>query len=445
MDDWLDAEQLATSAIELLEHGRWSEAEAQLRRALSIDPGQSDWRYHLGLVLEAQGRDREARDAFDQSIQAAPDPIDAMLASAMASGRLGDWPAAASQLTDVIALEPGCESAHARLIEAHARQEAHDDAETAFYMAEMALGRPSADCLAQIGASLAARGSWRRASWCLRQALRLDPELPQARRWLADVLASTGQVQRAVELYEQELREDPDSLELLMGYASLLERLGRLDEAAARLRRALDVEPTSVEANHRLGLLALRAGRMDQAAVAFQLVLRLDRGHPTAARDLAAALLAAGQKGDARRLLGSIVQRVREAEDDGCLEPEASLVALVELLIDAGLPIDAAERIEVLLARGLTPDVDLWRRIALARFQAGDVDGGRAASRRVLRHEPACLRSIGNLAWASLLQGRLKEAGAWIRRGLKQDRDDDRLKALRTRLWVARFKALLRR
>lgn len=445
MDDWLDAEHLATMAIELLEHGRWSEAEAQLRRALSIDPDQSDWRYHLGLVLEAQGRVREARDAFDQSIERSTSPVDAMLASAMASGHLGDWEGAVHRLTEIIALEPLCEGAHARLIEALAMRGAHDEAETAFYMAELALGRPSADCLAQMGASLATRKLWRRAGWCLRQSLRLDPEMPHARRWLADVLASTGQVQRAVELYEHELREDPDSMELLTGYAGLLERLGRIDEAAARLRRALDVDPTSVEANHRLGLLALRSGCCDQAAVAFQLVLRLDRGHPTAARDLAAALLAAGQRGDARRLLGSIVQRVREAEDDSVRESEASMLALIDLLIEADLPADAAERVDVLLAGGIRPDADLWRRIALARFRAGDIDGGRAASRRVLRHDGACTRSIGNLAWASLQQGRLKEAAAWIRKGRRIDREDDRIRALRTRLWIARIKALLHR
>lgn len=445
MDDWLDAEHLASMAIELLERGRWSEAETQLRRALSIDPGQSDWQYHLGLVLEAQGRDLEARDAFDRSIDSTADALDAMLASVMASGRLGDWSRAASGLADILSLDSTCETAHARLIEALTMQGLHDDAETAFYMAEQALERPSADCLAQIGSSLAAREQWRRAGWCLRQAIRLDPELPFARRKLADVLASTGQVQRAVELYEHELREDPDHLDLLIGYATLLEQLGRLDDAAGRLRHALDVDPTSIDVNHRLGLLAMRMGLPDQAAIAFQLVRRLDRTHPTVDRDLADALLRAGLRGDARRLLSGIVQRVREAEDDGCPEDEARGLSLINLLLDADLPSDAAERVEVLLRRGLRPDVDLWRRIALARFRAGDVDGGRAASRRVLRDDASCIRSIGNLAWAAMLQGRLQEASAWIKRGRRIDRDDERLRSLRTRLWVARLKALLQR
>jgi hypothetical protein len=155
--------------------------------------------------------------------------------------------------------------------------------------------------------------------------------------------------------------------------------------------------------------------------------------------------LHAGQRGDARRLLGGIVQRLREAEDDGFTEAIASQLALVNVLLEAELPGDAAERLGAMLHRGLVPDTDTWRIIALARFRSGDIDGGRAASRRVLRHTSNCLRSIGNLAWAALLQGRLAEAAAWIRRGRRIDRDDDRLRSLRTRLWVARLRALLQK
>lgn len=445
MDDWLDAEQLASKAMDLLERGRWVEAEAQLRRALAVDPGQHEWRFHLGLVLEALGRDREARDAFDASIDPAGNPIDALLASASASARLGDWPWAEQAVRSVLEHDPRCEEGHARLIEALRMSEQHDEAEAAFYMAELALDGPSADCLAEVGASLASREEWRRAGWCLRQAIRLDPEIPHARRRLADVLAQTGQVQRAVELYERELREDPDQVDLLAGYAQLLERLGRLEDAATRLQRALDLDPTSVEANHRLGRLALRMGCPDRAAVAFQLVRRLDRGHPTVARDLAEALLHAGQRGDARRLLGCIVQGVREAQDDGICESPQLQCTLITLLLDADLATDAAERAESLLAGGFKPDTDMWRTFALARFTAGDMDGGRSASRRVLRQDPSCLRSIGNLAWAALLQDRLDEAAAWIRRGRRIDRDDERLRSLRTRLWMARLRAMLSR
>ena len=445
MDDWLDAEHLASRAMELLERGRWAEAEGQLRRALAVDPSNVDWRFHLGLVLEAQGQDQDARDVFDQVLEQAVEPLDAMLASAMASVRMSDWTGAAMRLRQAIECAPRCEEAHARLIEALTAMGEHDEAEAIFYMAELALDGPSADCLAEIGASLAIREQWRRAGWCLRQALRLDPELPHARRRLAEVLARTGQVQRAVELYERELREDPDHVELLTGYALLLEQLGRFDDAAARLRSALDIDPTNIEANHRIGRLALRLGQPDRAAVAFQLVRRLDRGHPTADRDLAEALLHAGQRGDARRLLGGIVQRLREAEDDGVLESMRSQLALVHVLLAANLPGDGAERVDAMLRRGLAPDTDTWRLIALARFRSGDIDGGRAASRRVLRQASTCLRSIGNLAWAALLQGRLAEAAAWIRRGRRIDRDDDRLRSLRTRLWVARLRALLQK
>lgn len=445
MDDWLDAEQLASQAMELLERGRWSEAEAQLRRALAVDPGQIEWQYHLGVVLEAQGRDREARTAFDAAVDPAGDACDALLASASASARLGDWQAARDSVEQVLQRQPAAEEAHARMIEVHRMLGDHDEAEAAFYLAEMTLDGPSADCLCEVGMSLADREQWRRAAWCLRRSIALDPMLPMARRRLAEVLARTGQVQRAVELYEKELREDPAQIELLIGYAGLLEQLGRLDDAAMRLQRALDVDPMSIEANHQLGRLALRMGCPDRAAVAFQLVRRLERTHPTVDRDLAQALLQAGQVGDARRLLGGIVQQVREAQDDGMIESPAMQLSLVALLLAASMHDDAAERVETLLGHGYTPDVDTWRLVALVRFSAGDLDGGRTASRRVLRDDANCLRSIGNLAWAALQQGRLAEAAAWVRRGRRVDRDDERLRSLRARVWIARLRAIVRR
>ncbi|MCH2138301.1 MAG: tetratricopeptide repeat protein [Phycisphaerales bacterium] len=443
MDNWLDAEQLADQAMDLLDRGRWAQAEAQLRRALAVDPQQREWRFNLGVVLEAQGQDAKAAEAFDQAVDPAADDTDALLCAAAAWARVQHWSNAADRLRQTLERDASIEAAHARLIEVLRLQGEHEDAETAFYMAEHALDGPSADCLCEIGESLATREQWRRAAWCLRQATRLDATMGHARRRLADVLAKMGQVQRAVEVYESELRTDPDQIDLLVGYAGLLEQLGRLEDAAMRLQHALDLDPTSIEANHRLGVLALRMRCPDRAAVAFQLVRRLDRTHPTVQRDLAHALLCAGQRGDASRMLTTIVQHEREAAEDGHSASIPDQLALIDLLSATGLHADAAERVEAVLAGGLTPDVHHWRQFARVRFLSGDLDGGRAASRRVLRHEPTCVASIGNLARAALLQGSLDEAAGWIRKGRSLDRGDARLRSLRTQLWVARLRAML--
>ena len=55
MNDWFDAEGHVDRAQELFERGRWSEAEAELRKALALNPDQAEWHYNLGLTLEAKG------------------------------------------------------------------------------------------------------------------------------------------------------------------------------------------------------------------------------------------------------------------------------------------------------------------------------------------------------------------------------------------------------
>ena len=95
------------------------------------------------------------------------------------------------------------------------------------------------------------------------------------------------------------------------------------------------------------------------------------------------------------------------------------------------------------MAAGETPD--LLRQLALARFRAGDREGGAAASRRVLRHEPACIRSMHNLALAALQRNQLRLAAGWIRRGMQVNRHDDGLRRLRMRLWMSTVRDRMRR
>ena len=105
-------------------------------------------------------------------------------------------------------------------------------------------------------------------------------------------------------------------------------------------------------------------------------------------------------------------------------------------MLEAGLPGEAAGVLDRAVA-GVGESPQLLRELALARFQAGDRDGGVAASRRLLRLDGRCLVSMHNLALAALEQRRLRVAAGWITRGLRVDRHDDGLRRLRMRLWLA--------
>ncbi|OQS45494.1 tetratricopeptide repeat protein [Chromobacterium violaceum] len=57
----------------LLATGRAAEAETLARQALAAEPGRADWLNLLGLALREQGRDEEARLAWEQGLASAPD------------------------------------------------------------------------------------------------------------------------------------------------------------------------------------------------------------------------------------------------------------------------------------------------------------------------------------------------------------------------------------
>lgn len=435
MSDWLDAEGHAERAFEMFERGRWAEAEMELRRALSLNPAQAEWHFNLGLTLEAAGRDPEALDCYERAIELLPTEVDPLVAAGIVANRQ-DRPAdAIGWFERALRLEPACEPAYAHKMQSHLRLGDHDEVEATYYLAQQALDEPSPHCLAIMAESLIERGKHEHAGWCLREALRHDPKMPRLRARLGTVFAATGHPHRALQMYLRDLRDDPGNIDTLLDYGELLIELGRMPEAAEKFRRVLEIEPANVDAHVLLGQIAMRSGRLEQAFVEFELVVRLDPDYLQNRLNLAEVLLRRQKPEDARTYLAELFVQVRDA--DHADAESIDLARFGSLLIDASMAQDAVVMLEQALEK-LGPDsVDVWRKLALARFLAGDRDGGAAASRRVLRLDPRCVQSMHNLALAALQAGHLRIARGWIIRGLRIDRHDDGLRRLRTRLWLA--------
>ncbi len=436
MSDWFDAEEHADRALEMYERGRWAEAEAELRRAIALNPEQPEWHFNLGLTLEAAGRDGEAMACYERAVDLMPGQADPLLAAGVVANRLGQYERAIESFERALEIDPRCELAYAHQIESYLRLGRHDEAETAFYLAQQALESPSAHCLAMIAESLAQRRLYDRAEWCLWQALRLEPTIPRLRARLGAVYAATGRPRRALQMYLRDLRDDPGNVDTLLDYGDALLDLGRLPEAVEKLRRILELEPANVDAHFRLGEIALRAGRHEHAHLEFELVLKLDPQFPQIRISLAEALLRRGRLKTARTYLRDELDHLRAGGERLEVEADRDLARYGTLLLEAGMPAEAAEIFDEALDDG-GESAGLLRKLALARFRAGDRDGGVTVSRRVLRLEGRCVMSMHNLALAALEAGRLRLAGGWISRGLEIDRQDDGLRRLRMRLWLA--------
>lgn len=457
MSDWLDAERHADQALDWYERGRWAEAESELRKALALNPNQPEWHFNLGLTLEAVGRDAEALLCYERAAELLPDQVDPALSAGIVANRLGEYDRAIEWFGQALQFDAQSDQAYAGLIEGHVRKRDHEEAETTFYLAQQALPEPSAHCFAAIAESLYIQGKFDRAGWCLREALRLEPNYPRLRGRLAAVLAATGKPHRALQMYLRELQDDPGNIETLHDYGDLLIDLGRLPEAAEKFRRILELEPANISAHHRLGEIALSAKRFERAHIEFELVYKLDGSFPGIRMKLAESLLGRRRVHEARRYLIEQLDLLRAEKEDPATPDNPESVAggrfggvsvdaawLGTLLLKADLPREAARLFEEATEQsGESPE--LLRQLALAKFKAGDRDGGAAVSRRVIRLDPACVKSMHNLALAALEEDRLLTASGWINRGLRVDRHDDELRRLRIRVWGAVVGASCRR
>ena len=456
--EWRDGDELADEARRHFEAGRLADAEAALRQALARNPDRPDWHFHLGRLLEATDRGPEAREEFLRCHELDPDAPEPLLAAAGVEEEEGNPTAALRLVEQAVALDRASDESNARRIRLLTLTGQHDDARSAFYEAQEFVEAP-AFCMIAMAGGLEAQGDLQRAAWCYREALRHDPSMDEVRTQYARCLALQGEGQKALQNYMQVLRDDPGSIDALLGCAETLATLGRDSDAAEKLRRVVEIEPANVQAHHMLGALDLRASRFDRAAVEFELVLKLDPERNLVRLDLAEAQFRRGRREEAREtvktMLASGMPGAPDAEPDFASRPErerqramrawgTTLARAGSLLAALGEWKAAAEVIPEFV-RLHDGEADAWRALARSRYEAGDLDGGRAASMKVLELEPSCAGSHHNLALACLRSGDLAGAADWVRRGLAVARADEGLRRLRSRVWLGKLRELLRR
>jgi len=420
MNDWQDAEQHVERAHEFYEASRWDEAESELREAIALNPHRADWRFNLGLTLEAAGRRREAIRAYLQAHRLEPNEPQTTLALGMAHLRLDDaevddlrqavqWLEQARQAPDHAA------EAQVHLIEAHARLNDHEQAELSYYLALQLEHTDHAMAHVNLADSLSERGLYKKAVWCLREAVQIDPDMPQVHARLASAYTALGRRDQARQLYLRELRNNPGDVDTLLDLGSLLVQMNRLAEAGEKFRRVLELESDHPDAHYELGKLAIIERRDDDAVTAFKLVLRLDPEYSAARRRLAETCLRRGQIEDARPLLRKDARAFRRDPDAW---DEADLDDLGRLLLEARLPVGAARIFEARLRRR-PDDAEALHLLAVAHFESGRLDDGVRIARQALTRAPDHVRAVHNIALAWSERGQLVRAGYWTRRALR--------------------------
>ena len=434
MNEWFDAEDHIERAHELYEAGRWDEAEKELRQALARNPFQPEWHFNLALTLEAAGRFREASDSYKKAFELGPGDAQTASLVGLNALRAGDAEGSLPWLEKAAELDGTRVDALIHKIDALTRLARHEQAELTFYLAQQ-VEPENGEIYAAMAESLLARGLHDKAVWCLREAARLDPELPRVEARLAEAYARTGRHERARQLYLRELRRDPGSVDTLLDLGELLMEMSRDSEASEKFRRVLELEPDNADAHFNLGRLAEKLGDRSGALRQYDLVVRLDPAYPGARCRLVDQLLAVRGAEAHDRARSLLLAELREQSERPVRFTTEEMDELGQLLLDAGLPAEAARAFKRLIARRPN-DAKAHHSLSVCHFLRGERAQGMESARAALRLQPRYIAPMHNLAMAYLEQGQWTRARYWATQARRLEPDDPSLRRLRLKLRV---------
>ncbi len=237
LDDRLANAHAVLGFVRLHGDWDWTGAEAELKRALELDPKNPTTHLWSAILLEATGRSDEAVAAARRAVELAPGQAQVRAGLGFRLYWARRYDEAVTELTAAVELDPKLETAWYFIGRARVQQGRFDDARSAFADAK-ALSPKDANLTSAIGYLEALAGRRQEAENVLleleRLALRGLPFSSQVagiRAALGDKQAALGWLERAHANHEGALvwlKIDPrfDSLRGEVRFAELLQRIG---------------------------------------------------------------------------------------------------------------------------------------------------------------------------------------------------------------------------
>ncbi len=217
---------------------------------------------HTGLMHDLLGDAAQAREAYEQALQALAQPsLRVVWLAGNFFERQGDAARAVSLYETFLKASPSSDVISAALTRAKAAgaatpvvtDPAHGMAEALFDLASL-LSQERAEELALSHIHL---------------ALRLRPDFTIAKVLLGEILQAQGRSAKAIKAYRTVPADSPFSWTIRLRIAEELEQLDRIDEAAAELEAMAASEPARAESLIRLGNLLRNKERFAEAVSAY--------------------------------------------------------------------------------------------------------------------------------------------------------------------------------
>lgn len=287
------AQEWFAAGVQSHQAGHFARAEEHYRKAIAITAQHLDARIHLGLVLQATGRNSAAVEMYEAVLAVKPDHTDARLKLGNCLASQGKFVEAGIHYETALKVEPTNAGAHTNLGNVLAALNRLSDAAICYERA-LAADRNWADAYLNYGNLLQKQGKRSEASSMYEGALAINPRFAVAHMNLGHLLESAGRFPEAVASYTKALKIQPNYPAALMNLGNAYLAQGKVHEAIDQHRRALALRPDYPEAHMNLGGALQSAGKLEEAVASHDKALALRADYALAHLNRGVALLLAG-------------------------------------------------------------------------------------------------------------------------------------------------------
>lgn len=261
--------------------GKFDEAAACYRDAISINPDFVDAHVGLGFSLVEQRKFGEAAAALERALSIDPAHADAHYLLGTTSRTCDDQAGAIRHFTRALELKPDFEFAYRDLFDLLFQSGKTEDAKALIQKAILAFPR-SAEFHFFLGNLLFNEADFLGAILYHGKAVALEPTAAMSYKIMGDAHGRLEHRKKAIECYEKAISIDPTNADAHAALGDAMNASGKDEKAIACYRRAIELKPEHVVAHRSLGNILLERGDKEGAIACYRRVVQLQPDSPVA-------------------------------------------------------------------------------------------------------------------------------------------------------------------
>lgn len=256
--------------------GSFEKAEAQFKRAKTVNAKLADAYNNLGLIYFRENRLQEAEKEFEMARQLNPRQADApLIFLGQIYQQQEDYEKAEANLKAALAVNPQSADARNRLGVVYYETGRLQAAE-AEYLKALDLNPGHQDAHNNLGIVYYATGSLEAAEKAFQRVLELDPDHQDARNNLGVVYYEITRLEAAEKEFQAILKKAPNRADTRFYLGMVYSEQGLFDAAEVELLASLNIHPDNAQARNQLGFIYAKKGLLDKAELEFKAALAIN-------------------------------------------------------------------------------------------------------------------------------------------------------------------------